>query len=148
MAPPRLVPDKTTLRRWQEEGLTHEQMAERVFEETGNRVTRVAISVALQRYGLTASAKRYDSTIPWRVREGHARAYPVRMLRLLGRRIEGLELTKHETTILDQWLAELDEQNLIVAYDYESDQGFVYIDRKYKDHRQKNLPIRKKQIHL
>ena len=43
MAPPTLVPDKNTLMRWHEEGLTHAAMADRVFEETGNRVTRTAI---------------------------------------------------------------------------------------------------------
>lgn len=145
MAPPTLVPDKNTLIRWSNEGLTHADMAERVYLETGNRVTRTAISAAMVRYGLSKNGNRYRDTIPWRVKVLHAKAYPVRMLRLLGRRLEDGELNEQENQALDRWLEQLAEARSIVAYDPDSDAGFFYIDKKHKDNRGV-APIRKKTI--
>ena len=45
MAPPKYTPDANTLSRWRDEGLTHQQMADRVFEETGHKVSRAAITL-------------------------------------------------------------------------------------------------------
>lgn len=148
MAPPKYTPDKTTFQAWLAEGLTHQQMADRVFEQTGHRVTRAAISVALMSYGMTTPKPRYKDTIPWRVRTIHGKTYPVRMLRLLGKRRMSLDLTADDNRRLDTWLGELRTQQLIVAYDPDSDQGCHYIEAQHKDHDDPDLPIRKKQIHL
>lgn len=147
MAPPTLVPNKTTLQRWSKEGLTHQQMADRVYEESGERITRTAISAAMQRYGLSKPGHRYTDTIPWRCKVGHAKAYQLRMLRLLGRRREGGKINKKESGQLDSWLATLEEENAIVAYDPEDDRGFFYIDAEYKDH-DEDIPIRRRVIHI
>lgn len=147
MAPPTLVPDKNTLIRWTEEGLTHQAMADRVFEQTGQRISRTAISAAMQRFGLAKEGRRYKEAIPWRVKVIHAKAYPVRMLRLMGRRAAGYELNEIETQALDRWLEMMDENKTIVAYDENSDLGFHYIDRKFKDNRTP-YPYRRKQIHV
>ena len=82
MARPRIVPDKNTLQRWLDEGLTHQQMADRIYEQTGERVNRTAVSASIQREGLAKKNHRYLETIPWRVKVGHSKAYPVGMLRL------------------------------------------------------------------
>ncbi len=145
MAPPTLVPDKNTLQRWADEGLTHKQMADRHEQETGIRVTRTAISAAMVRYGLAESGNRYRTHVPWRVKVEHAQAYPVRMLRLLGRADDGGELNELEQQALDRWLEKMVEDRTIVAYDPDSDGGFFYIDRRYKDHRGA-APVRKKTI--
>jgi hypothetical protein len=145
MAPPTLVPDKNTLVHWMEEGLTHQQMADRVEETTGIRVTRTAISAAMVRYGLAEEGLRYRDMIPWRVKVLHAKAYPVRMLRLLGRRTQGGELNDIENQALDRWLETMEENRTVVAYDPDSDGGFFYIDKRHKDHRGA-APIRKKTI--
>lgn len=147
MARRRVVPDKNTFERWLEEGLTHEQMADRVFADTGERVTRSAISQAIQRYGLAKEGKRYPTTIPWKVKVPHSRAYQLRMLRLLGRRLEGDDLNEVESKMLDRWLEQMTAKGLIVAYDPNDDLGLVYIDKKFKDHRQP-IPIRRKTINL
>ena len=147
MAPPKLTPDRPTLERWLEEGLTHQQMAERVYAETGNRVTRAAISVALMGYGLTKPKNRYKDTIPWRVQAGHAKLHPAKMLRLLGRRVLGGTMSDLEESQLDSWLTHIGNENLIVGYDPDSDSGFVYIDAKFKDH-DGEAPIRIKTLHL
>jgi hypothetical protein len=148
MAPQKYTPDKPTFEQWLAEGLTHQQMADRVFELTGHRVTRAAITVALSGYGLTSPKPRYKELIPWRVATEHSKSYPVRMLRYLGRRNMGLPLTDKESALLDAWLRELQSQNLIVAYDSDDDQGFHYIEEQFRDHDDESLPIRKKKIHL
>lgn len=147
MAPPTLVPDKNTLQRWLKEGLTHQEMADRVYEETGNKITRNAISNAMSKYGLAKDLPRYSDTIPWRCKVGHAKAYQLRMLRLLGRRNQGGKLNKTEKAALESWLERMASENVIVAYDPEDDRGFFYIDAKFKDHKE-DIPIRKKTIHL
>lgn len=148
MAPQKYTPDKTTFQAWLAEGLTHQQMADRVYEETGHRVTRAAVTVALMGYGLTTPKARYKETIPWRVRMDHAKSYPVRMLRYLGKRRMGVDLTEQEAKLLDTWLDHLANEGLIVAYDPEDDAGLHYIDASLRDHDDETLPIRKKTIHL
>ena len=147
MAPPQIVPDKNTLLRWRDEGLTHQQMADRVFEEKGQRITRNAISAAMMRYGLSKEGARYEEEIPWRVMMLHQKAFQLRMLRLLGRRRLKRKLKETETKQLDDWLKRLEDDNAIVAYDPDSDLGLVYIDAKWKDH-DGAAPIRIQEIHL
>lgn len=147
MARPRIVPDKNTLQHWLDEGLTHQQMADRIYEQTGERVNRTAVSAALQRSGLAKKNNRYRQTVPWRVKVGHSKAYPVRMLRLLGRRQMGQELTDAEAIWLDNWLEDIAEQDLIVAYDPDDDLGFHYIESRFKDHKL-DIPIRRQEIHI
>jgi len=147
MAPPKYTPDKTTMARWLDEGLTHQQIADRVYEQTGVQVTRSAVSVACMSYGLTVPKNRYKDTVPWRVRVEHGKAYPVRMLRLLGRRRKGKDLDPVQKGQLDAWLRHLSEEQVIVAYDPDSDLGLFYIDAKWKDH-DGDAPIRVQEIHL
>lgn len=148
MAPPKFTPDKPTFERWLEEGLTHQQMADRVYQQTGRKITRAAVTLALMSYGLAGQKPRYKETVPWRVRVDHAKAYPVRMLRLLGRQRAGLELNDKEQALLDAWLEHITNENLIVAYDPDDDTGFHYVDAKFRDHDDEDLPLRKKTIHL
>lgn len=150
MAPPKYTPDKTTFQQWLAETPppTHQQMADRVFEQTGHRVSRAAITLALMTYGLTKTRPRYKDYLPWRVRTDHIKAYPARMLRLMGRRDAGGELTDKEQALLEAWLLTLANEDLIVAYDGEDETGFHYVDSRFKDHDDPGLPIRKKQIHL
>lgn len=143
----RLLPDVATLRRWvNEEGLSHEQVAERVFEQTGEKVARSTVSAALSRAGLTSPQERYTEEIPWKVRNEHLREYPVRLLRLLGRRRKGLALSDEENTRLDNWLELLRRENAVVAYAPDSSEGFVYVDRIDTD--PDDLPIRRQIVEI
>jgi hypothetical protein len=148
MAPPKYTPNRNELARWIEEGLTHQQMADRVYLLTGRRVTREAISVAAHSYGLTKRKVRFKRELPWRVKSHHSKVYPVRMLRLLGRRSLGMPITVKDRSLLENWLAAITREGLIVAYDPDSDQGFHYIEERYRDHQDPTLPIRIRRIRL
>ena len=146
----KILPDKNTLRHWiEDEGLTHQQCADRVYEQTGERVGRSAISVAVHRYGLSKPGPRYSEYTPWRVEGRHITAYPLRMLRLMGRKAAkgDVSLSIVDKQALDAWLKMIEAENVIVAYDPDDEQGVHYIDAKYKDH-DGLAPIRVKTIHL
>ena len=146
--PPRTrVPDKVTLTRWLDEGLTQQQMVDRTFEETGETVTRSAIANAMVRYGIAADGARYEEEVPWQINPIHATATPLRNLRLLGRRRAGKTLNDRERIALDTWLHELTVKQWIVGYDYDDLVGFFYISEAYKDH-DTDVPVRRKMLRM
>lgn len=147
MAPRTKVPDKATLRRWRDEGLTQQEMVERLYQETGEVVSRSGIANAMARLGLAGEGQRYEDEVPWAINPTHATSTPLRMLRLLGRRRSGKTLNSREHETLDQWLYQLRTRDWIVGYDPDDLTGFHYINRKYKDH-DDDVPIRRRRLYL
>jgi len=143
----RLLPDIGTLRHWvEDEGLSHAQIAQRVYEQTGHKIGRSTVSAAISRAGLSNPQERYTEEIPWTVQARHLREYPVRLLRLLGRRRRGLTLNAEENKRLDNWLELLAKENAVVAYDPDSSVGFVYTDRIDTD--PVDIPIRRQIVSI
>lgn len=139
----KLLPDIQTLRHWiEDEGLTHQQVADRVFQQTGHAVSRSTVSAALHRAGLSANGARYREELPWRVKMEHIAEYPARMLRLLGRRRSGGELSEDENKRLDSWLSQLEAEHAVVGYDPNSKFGFYYIEKDDKTDGKDGIPIR------
>ena len=127
MPAPRILPDNATLRRWvQDEGLTHEQVTQRVYETTGHKVARSTVAAALHRAGLTKKQSRYEKELPWRVKAQHAAAYPARMLRNLGRIRQGGSLPGDELARFHTWIERMESEQVVVCYDPGSDVGFFY----------------------
>jgi hypothetical protein len=145
----KLLPDIQTLQHWiEDEGLTHQQIADRVFQQTGHPVSRSTVSAALHRAGLSANGARYREELPWRVKMEHIAEYPARMLRLLGRRRAGGEMTEDENKRLDSWLAQLEAEHAVVAYDASSRFGFYYIEKDDSIDGKDGIPIRIKMVHI
>lgn len=142
----RKLPDMGTLLRWRGEGLTHQAIAERWFQQTGIIVSRSTISAALHRAGKTATMPRYDECLPWRVRTVHLKETPARMLRFLGATREGRRLAARDKRALDNWLRRLDESKLVVGYDPDNEQqGFHYVPRRGSEGRN-GIPIRRQPL--
>jgi hypothetical protein len=129
----------------EDEHLTHEAIAERVFEQTGTKPARSTVSVALVRAGLAEPRYRFKDEIPWRLRGNDLKAYPVRMLRLLGHRRRGSELNDEENRRLDNWLAMLEEENAVVAHDPDVTPSVFYIDKGPEDGLD-GIPIRRRRV--
>jgi len=123
----RVVPDKTELRRMIEHGLTDQEIADLVFERSGQKVTRQAVTMATARYGLKERRPRYDELLPWRVKTEHLKSWDARMLRAAARRRRGGALSEADEKKLDSWLTHLNEENATVLYDV--DLGFVWAER-------------------
>ena len=138
--PRRVMPDKGTLRWLLERGFSHQQIAEWVEEKTGYPVSIGTVASAVSRANLSEQQNRYEHHLPWRVSKQHAMAYPARMLRLMGRRSAGLKLTEEETERLESWLRKLEEDEAVVVYVPDTEQGFYYIQAEPD---RAGIPVRK-----
>jgi hypothetical protein len=147
MAAPRRLPPTQELKKLVDLGFTHAEIADYVLRTTGERVARSAVSAALSRAGLTTrDGVRYRDELPWRVKADHLTQYPARMLRLLGRRRGGIELTDEEAERLEAWLDGLEEKELVIAYCPDGG-GFLYVDADEVGDGSDGVPIRKRLIH-
>ena len=147
MAMTRKLPDTGQLVSWVELGWTHQRIADHIYATTGQTVSRTSISAALSRAGKTAEHPRYKDCLPWRVETRHLTEYPARMLRLLGKRRAGGQLTDNENKRLDSWLQALAEANAVVGYDPDCEgQGFHYVD-PLPGADTAGIPIRTRRIH-
>ena len=144
MPAPRLLPSDSELRHLVEQGLTHQEIADWVLENLGQRVSRSSVSVALSRAGLSKGAMRYRDELPWKVKADHLTEYPARMLRLLGRRRANIDLTDDEESRLDAWLEDLTENDWVVAYCPEV--GFLYVDNDEIGDGANGIPIRRRTV--
>lgn len=142
----RLLPSNEELRRLVELGMTHQQIADHWLNTTGVKVSRSTVSVALSRAGLTREAMRYREELPWKVKTEHLTQYQARMLRLLGRRRQGVELTGDEDSRLEAWLEDLEDNKWVVAYAPDND-GFIYVDSDETGDGANGIPIRRRPIH-
>lgn len=127
MPAPRVVPEAAELMRMIRRGMTTQQIADEVYDKTGVRVTRQAVSAALARAGYDSLRPRYEDLIPWRVKPVHGSHYALRMLRAEARRRAGEELGEMESRRLASWLKQLKMHKVVVHYDRDTDEGFHYI---------------------
>jgi molybdopterin-guanine dinucleotide biosynthesis protein A len=132
-------------------GMSYQEVAEALFEATGKPVSPSSVSLALSLAAVrNAPGRRYGYCIPWRVREKHRTEYPVRMLRLLGLRLDGNVMDEDLDARLDYWLEMLRRKQVVVAYCPEHlSRGFHYIDEKYgtKTAEYDGIPIRYQELH-
>jgi len=126
--PAKILPDRTELEHMLRRGMTHQEIADKVFEMTGHRVRRATVSAAVHRANLSKPAKKYPNEIPWRVNEEHLMHYAARMLRLLGRRNAGIRNSTEMDQRLDAWLEQLHQAHAVVAYIPNTSEGFFYVE--------------------
>ncbi|MCW2843333.1 MAG: Pirin domain protein [Nocardioides sp.] len=130
-----IVPDKTQMRRYLDQGMSQAKIVEAYEKDTGVRVSRSAIAMAIGRYELKSSRPRprYMETLPWTVLPEHRDHTDARMLRLEGRRREGGSLTVKELRWLQTWLETLNARNAVVDYNPRTKQGFWWVPREETD---------------
>lgn len=135
MARPRLVPSEDKMKSYLERGLTHEEIVDVWESESGTRVSRPAISMAISRYELESAhdRPRYEDVLPWRVSSDHLTHYDARMLRLEGRRRSGGDLNDDELGRLTRWMQRLDKAGAVIHYDPDTEQGFWWVQREDTD---------------
>jgi hypothetical protein len=86
-----------------------------------------------RRRGLDRRIVRDDELIPWFVKEEHRWAYPLAMLRAEARRRAGKDLTETDQNRLKNWMEMIKEEDAVVHYDPDTEEGFFYVPRQEGD---------------
>ena len=127
------IQDEGEARRWIEEGRTYRWMAEEHLRKYDVKVSPEAFSALRRRLGLERRNQRDDSLIPWDVKIDHRWDFILSMLRAEGRVRAGQELTGRMVQKHASFMARLRDENLVVYYDPETEQGFFLIPREEQD---------------
>lgn len=99
-----------------------------------NVMTSVGMWAKLRKQaGLERRITRDENLIPWSVKAEHRWAYPLVMLRFEAKRRAGKQLSEQELSKVDPFLAKLAEQNLVVYYDADTEEGFFLVPREATD---------------
>lgn len=129
----RKIQDEGEVIRWFEEGRTYQWMIEKYREKYGIETVPSMWGNFRRRRGLDRRIVRDDDLIPWMVKEEHRWAYPLVMLRTEARQRAGKQVTKADQGRLETWKKMLEEENAVVHYDPETEEGFFYIPRQPED---------------
>jgi hypothetical protein len=136
------LPTDAELFRLAREGWTHAEIRAECERVSGLRWANSTVSAALSRGAANAGVHALLDTVPWRVQPAHSMEYPVRMLRVLGRRRAGIPLDDQSTERLDTWLDVLARERVVVVYSPVSDPGFWYADEEVRGGLHPDVPLR------
>lgn len=127
--------NKQNLEGWLEEGLTRQQIIEKVAGLSGRPpMSKAAVSMAMARWGIPPRRARYDRTLPWRIQGEHATAKEAALLRFLGKRLAGGTLRDQDASWLADWIERLrDAGSPVIAYYPDSPDGFYPVRRESVD---------------
>ena len=134
MAGIRKLPDSATIRRMRTQGITQRAIAE-TYE-----VTESAVWKALMRAGYTDPLATYKDILPWDLNPEHKATGIMERFRAIVKQRKGAELRPAEARRLNQWLRELEENDLVVNYHPDappnsasSKGGFYYVPKSDQD---------------
>lgn len=129
----RKIQDAGEVRRWIAEGRTYKWMAEEYARKYNIDISPSAFSEFRKREGIDGRNVRNDDLIPWAVKPEHRWAYQVQMLRAAARSRAGMEMSPVSAGHLEVFLRSLEENNAVVHYEPETEQGFFYVPREPGD---------------
>lgn len=134
MPAPRLLPDSGTLLQLRNQGWTYDDIASHYG------VTKGAVYLQLKSARIAKDRPNYKRHIPWTVKVEHTHSHPATMLRLLGRREAGDPIPDVKRRMLDKWLRDIEEADVVVCYDPKQaanpaspSGGFFYSRRRPED---------------
>lgn len=113
-----------------ESGMTYAEMCQFYLDKYNIETVPSMWGNFRRRKGLQRRIARNDDMIPWEIRQEHRWAWPVTMLRFEARRREGMDLAPRREKQLDSWLKWLNENNAVVHYDPDTEEGFFYVPRR------------------
>jgi hypothetical protein len=130
----RKLPDSTTLRRLRSQGWRLKDIAE-TYD-----VTEAAVWKALERAGLTTPQPTVHDVIPWEIADQHKATAVMERFRSIVKQQKGAALRPEEELLLNRWLRDLKENNVVVAYHPDAPPnaasrkgGFYYVERLPED---------------
>ena len=118
---------------WLREGHTYAWCVEQHLTKYNVKTSLGLWAKLRQQAGLDRRIVRDEGLIPWSVKEEHRWAYPLVMLRFEAKRRAGKPVTEQQAAKLDPFLEKLAEQNLVVYYDADTEEGFFLVPREESD---------------
>ncbi|WP_240942573.1 hypothetical protein [Planosporangium thailandense] len=115
---------------WIEEGRTYKWIVEEYRRKYNIETTISMWGNLRRRRGIDTRIVHDEDLIPWQVEERHRWAYPAVMLRAAGRRRAGREIGGEYSSRLDTWLRARAEDDTVVHYDPDTDEGWFYVPRR------------------
>ncbi|QDK03199.1 immunity repressor [Streptomyces phage TuanPN] len=131
--PARKIQDEGEVLRWFEEGRTYDWMVEEYKRKYNIETVPSLWGNFRRRRGLPRRIVRDDDLIPWLIKEEHRWLYPLAMLRVEARKRAGATVSDLEEKRLQSWREMLEEENAVVHYDPDTEEGFFYILRQPGD---------------
>jgi hypothetical protein len=116
--------------RWWNEGRSYQWIIDEYLRKYNIEITPSAIGNWRARLGLPRRQERDVDLIPWKVEERHGYKHALAMLRAEGRRRAGQPISVHSVARLESWLKFLAEENAVVHYDPDTEEGFFYVPRR------------------
>lgn len=130
----RKLPDTTTLRRLRSQGFTQKEIAETYGAHES------AVWKALMRAGFIAPSSTYRDILPWEIDRAHKATAIMERFRSIVKQKKGAALRPDEELLLNNWMRDLEANNLVVAYHKDappnsasSKGGFYYVPREPQD---------------
>lgn len=134
MMPASKIVDEQEVLRWFAEGKTYQQMSQIYREKYGIETVPSLWGNFRRRRGLDARIARDTALIPWRtIQPEHRFAYPLAMLRLAAREEAGLPIPEANRTRYENWRKMLADNDFVVHYDPETEDGWFYDHRRPED---------------
>lgn len=127
------VQNHQELKRWIEEGRTYSWISEQYLTKYNIEFSVSGVSEYRRRHGLSRRQARDRDLIPWDVRPEHDNRYILAMLRTEASIREGFEPSQAYVRRLENWRERLEEGDLVVHYDPDTDEGFFLIPREPQD---------------
>lgn len=124
------IQDEAEVIRWFQEGRTYQWMCDEYERKYNIIMVPSAFGNFRRRRGLDRRLVRNDDLIPWEVKVEHRWAYPLAMLRTEARQRAGSKLTPSDEKRLATWKANMEERDVVVHYDPETEEGFFYVPRR------------------
>jgi hypothetical protein len=122
--------DRDEFIRWYEEGKTYAWIIEEYWYKYDIEIGAGTISNWRHQLGLEKRAVRDPGLIPWAVLLEHRKSHIVQMLRTEGRRRAGEPIPADRLKKLEGFLRNLKEQDAVVHYDPETEQGWWLVPRR------------------
>lgn len=124
------IQDEAEVLGWFDEGRTYQWMVEEYLRKYNIQTSPSLWGMFRRRHGIPRRIVRDNELIPWRVNVEHRFGFPIIMLRVEARRRERKELPPHDEGRLDAWLTRLKEDNAVVHYDPDTEEGWFYVPRR------------------
>lgn len=142
------IVDESELGRWFREGRTYRWMVQEYARKYNLEVGISMFSNFRRRHGLAMRLVRDYHLIPWSVRPEHESQGFLAYLRKLARRRAGEELSEEDNKRVNNFLAKLEAEDLVVYYDPDTEEGFFLVPREPQDVDYVRQPPREHRRHV